>query len=133
MFRNEARGLKSLIYLNPYVHSLSTPSQLWLSASSSPFDTSKAVVVARIISGRYRCENLRAHWSNDTRYCQASSCRDVVGDIEHLLINCPALEKIRDKMYEFWKTKSETCFPELYDILINIKTYSPTYLVHFLV
>ena len=133
IFRFEARSLKSLAYLNPYVHSLSAPSQIWLSASSSPFETAKAVVVARIISGRYLCENLRAHWLNDKGYCQASSCGDVVGDIGHILIHCPALDAMRDKMYILWKTKTENCLPELYDILLRVKTFSPSYLVHFLV
>ena len=101
--------------------------------NSNPFETSKAVVVARMISRRYRCESLRAHWSNDQGYCQETTCSNIKGDIEHILVNCPALDAVRTKMCMFWKSKTEHCFPELNDILNRVKICSPTYMVHFLV
>ena len=125
-------ALKSLSYFNPYVHSLSSPSKIWLSARNSPFESAKAVIVARMISGRYRCEALSTYWSSSNGYCLIPSCSYVRGDIEHLLLRCPALNDIREKMLKMWKSKTETQYPSLYDIMSRIMVSTPSYMVHFL-
>ena len=61
--RGEAQHLDSLIFFNPKYMSLSTPHPIWTTAGS-PFEVSKAVVSARMLSGRYRTDRLARHWSN---------------------------------------------------------------------
>ena len=132
VLRQEALALKSLEYFNPFVHSLTTPSLIWLTAHNSPFECAKAVIVARMISGRYRCEALSSHWSNSKGYCLAPTCTNIRGDVEHLLLRCPALDSIREKMLNMWKSKTETQYPELYAIISQIMASSPSYMIHFL-
>ena len=132
ILRSEAAAMRSLIYFNPHVHSLTTPSRIWSSAKSTPLETTKAVVVARIVSGRYRCESFCRHWTNSNGYCLAPTCNNVVGDVEHLLISCPALNSVRIKMIKMWEDKTVNLFPELFTTILRIKTLSPPYKVQFL-
>ena len=64
--REDCTSLPSLAYFHPSFHSLSTPHPIWTSAGSSPYKIKKAVVKARMLSGRYRMECLRRHWSENT-------------------------------------------------------------------
>ena len=108
LFRAEAAGLDSLIYFNPLVHSLTVPSHIWSSAGSNPFECSKTMVVAKMISGRYRTEQLCRYWStNRSGHCLASTCQFVLGDLEHLLVHCPALQPTRSRLRNLWKVKAE--------------------------
>ena len=132
LLRQEALALKSLSYFNPFVHSLSSPSKTWLSARNSPFESAKAVIVARMISGRYRCEALSTHWSSSNGYCLAPSCSYVKGDIEHLLLLCPAVKDVRERMLKMWESKTKIQYPSLYDIMSRIMMSSPSYTVQFL-
>ena len=53
--------LPPLKYFHPAFMSLSAPHPMWSSARS-PFEVRKAVVVARMMSGRYRTDHLTRHW-----------------------------------------------------------------------
>ena len=105
---------------------------IWRTAHNSPFESAKAVIVARMASGRYRCEALTSYWSTTKGYCLAPSCTNKRGDIEHLLLRCPALDGIRQKMMQMWKEKTETQYPDLYAVISQILVSSPSYMVHFL-
>ena len=75
--REEAAQLDSLSYFNPLYMSLSTPHPLWLTTTSNPYEINKAVVQARMLSGRYRSEGLCRFWSaNPNGYCLLQSCSD---------------------------------------------------------
>ena len=63
--RSDALNLPSLKYFHPHYYSLSSPHPLWTTAGSSPYEVKKAVVQARMLSGRYRTEMLRRHWSEN--------------------------------------------------------------------
>ena len=53
---SECLHLESLAYFDPLKCSLQTPHPIWTSAASSSYECNKAVVVARMVSGRYRTE-----------------------------------------------------------------------------
>ena len=106
--RGEASFLreKSLKYFDPKFMSLSTTHPLFTTCGSSPYETKKAVIQARYLSGRARVESLTKHWdmSNKEGICPLCSLvYPTVGTIEHFLLSggCPALVEARLSMLAF--------------------------------
>ena len=101
--RNDSLDLPSLQFFHPNFLSLSSPHPLWTTAGSSPYEVKKAVVQARMLSGRYRTERLRRHWSSNSEgYCLLPSCHQQFDDLTHILLACPALQEARDRMEQLW-------------------------------
>ena len=102
--RAQVEFLPSLKYFQPAFMSLSSPHPMWASARS-PFEVRKAVVVARMLSGRYRTDRLARHWSasNPSGVCQLPGCSgQTLGTLEHILIYCPALQTARSGAIKNW-------------------------------
>ena len=58
-------------------------------------------------SMRYRTESLARFWTdNHNGFCLANTCDQVVGDLEHLLLHCPALQIARSNLEQMWLAKS---------------------------
>ena len=94
----EASKLPSLFYFHPEVMSLSSPHPMWISAGSNPFEISKAVIQARMLSGRYPSDYLARHWTKNKRgNCLLPLCEgnNVPGTLEHALLYCPSLAQCR--------------------------------------
>ena len=105
--RSEASSLDSLKYFDSSFLSLQFPHPLWSSCGANPFEVSKAVIQARMLSGRYRSDHLARHWtSNKMGYCQLPQCigKNSPGTLEHILVSCPSLSKCRQKMSDLWNT-----------------------------
>ena len=88
--RANVLNLTSTPFFNPKYMSLRYPHPLWLSAGSNPFECRKAVIAARMLSGRYPTDRLCRHWSqNKDGYCQLPACAPTKspGSLEHLLLN----------------------------------------------
>ena len=107
-FRAEAAFLResSLKYFDPNFMSLSRTHPLFTTCGSSPYETKKAVIQARYLSGRARVESLTKHWdmSNKEGICPLCSIvTPTVGTIEHFLLSggCPALVEARLSMLAF--------------------------------
>ena len=102
-FRGEAEHLDSLQFFNPSYMSLSSPHPLWTSAGS-PFEVRKAVVTARMLSGRYRTDSLMRHWSssNPSGLCRLPGCENQLGTLTHILLHCPALAAARANCISHW-------------------------------
>ena len=104
-FRLESEELSSLRYFHPQCMTLSSPHHLWLAASSSPYEVSKAIVQAKMLSGRYRTELLCRHWSSTNKqgWCQTPDCQgaQVQEDLEHILAFCPSLDHTRKNLKHF--------------------------------
>ena len=101
--RAEASLLPSLYFFNASFMSLSNPHPIWLHARS-PFEVGKAVIVARMISGRYKTDRLSRHWASDNPdgLCCLPGCMNQEGNLLHILLHCPALADTRAKMISFW-------------------------------
>ena len=71
--------------------------KIWTACGSNPFEINKAVVQARMLSGRYITDKLSRHWNqNKLGLCTIPGCSgDEVGSLEHYLLNCPALSSAR--------------------------------------
>ena len=111
--RNEAETKTSLKYFKPQYMSLVNPHPLWTTSGNNPFEVNKSVVVARLLSGRYRCDWLARHWSktNPLGYCLLCPGDDVNGTIEHMMISCPALELKRSELLQYWWTQTDDNIP----------------------
>ena len=101
LLQQEASKLPSLEYFHPQVMSLSHPHPLWTTAGSNPFEISKAVIQARMLSGRYPSDYLARHWTkNKNGYCLLPHCsgRETPGTLEHILLYCSSLAECRQKV-----------------------------------
>ena len=86
-----------------------------------------------MISGRYRSESLCRHWSatNKLGHCLASTCTEVVGDLEHILVVCPALEHVRQRLKKMWLERSSQS-PALNEMIKMVFISSPPVQVQFI-
>ena len=102
--RAQVEFLPSMKYFKPAYMSLSSPHPMWACARS-PFEVRKAVIVGRMLSGRYRTDPLARHWStsNQAGVCQLPDCPgQEPGTLEHILLYCPALEIARSGVIKLW-------------------------------
>ena len=86
--------------------SLSSTHPIFTSCAGSPYQTKKAVVQARYLSGRGRVEALTKHWDFSNKEGNCPLCAllsPTLGTIEHLLLSggCPALVDARLSMLSF--------------------------------
>ena len=120
LLRTEAKSLKKLQYFKPELYSLTKPHYIWVSAASNPYECSKSTVLARMVSGRYRTETLCRYWSdNKGGYCRAPTCYQTPGTLEHLLIICPALDIVRERLYTMWLENS-VMYPALHSNIRDV-------------
>ena len=101
--RAEAIPLPSLHFFNSNFMSLAKIHPMWSTAGCSPAKVAMATIQAQMVSGRYRTEYLCRHWSkNKAGVCLLSEgCKTVLDDLHHILLFCPALQPIRDKLVNF--------------------------------
>ena len=123
--KDEATKLPSLQYFMASRCSLTQPHNIWLAAASNSFEIRKATVLARMASGRFRSEYLARHWSSNKQgYCLAPTCTAVVGDLQHLLIQCPALNDVRERMWNMF-LQTSVMYPALLTFLTQLDKSSP--------
>ena len=100
--REEAAPLTSLVYFKPCYMSLSKPHAIWTTARENPYEVAKAVIQARMLSGRYRTKLLTSNWSNTQDvYCPAPQCNEVES-LQHILLDCPAYANTRMNVVKKW-------------------------------
>ena len=128
----EAFQKHSLRYFNPTTYDLTRPHPLWAAAGSSAYEVNKATVLARMLSGRYRTESLCRFWSDNRQgYCMADTCLETVGDLEHLLLHCPALQGVRDNLLQMWLSKA-AIIPDLLAFVGRVLMATPTMKMAFI-
>ena len=88
-----------------------------------------------MISGRYRSDDLCKHWSptNKQGHCVAPPCQGagVVGDLEHILVECPALNDTRDRLKQLWLERSRQS-PAFYQMIRKVLASPPSLQVQFI-
>ena len=120
LLRVEASPLGSLKYFKPELYSLTKAHYIWTSAASNPFECSKSTVLAKMVSGRFRTEMLSRHWSaNKAGYCRAPSCQKMPGTLEHLLVVCPDLDPVRERLFTMWLERT-VMFPALHSTIRDV-------------
>ena len=105
--RAKASQMLSLVFFKTNFMSLSTPHPLWLTSTQNPYEINKAVVQARLLSGRYRTESICRFWSNNPNgFCLLTACSEhqTKEDVTHMLITCPSLSATRSRLRTFLKS-----------------------------
>ena len=132
-FKDEASRLPSLHLFVASRCSLSNPHNIWTSASDNSFECRKATILARMASGRFRSEYLTRHWSRNRQgYCLSETCEMTVGDLEHLLLHCPALAVVRERMWRMFFDHSVQ-FPALFHFLLRLERSMPEVKMQFFI
>ena len=83
--------------------------------------------------GRYCTEYLSRYWtpSNREGHCLATTCKGVVGDLEHILIVYPAYHAVRNRLKDMWLAKTVN-FASLNQLIKQILSSSPEIQVQFI-
>ena len=117
----------SLKYFKPEFLSLKSPHPLWNLCPSNQFELNKTLVVAKLLSGRYYTDWHCRHWSQDNKmgFCVLCPGRDIPGTLEHMLVECGALQDKRDLIFTYWKNQAEDS-PPLLNLLNTLMTNSTT-------
>ena len=89
--------------------SLIKPHPLWTTAQSNPFEINKSIVVAELLSGRYRSDWLCGHWSktNPSGHCPLCPGLMIPGTVEHMLVSCQGLADKREDLILYWNQQTE--------------------------
>ena len=129
-----AEALPSLAHLRLTHMSLSRPSPLLTSCSSSQYEVQKATVQLRMASGRYRTCWLRRYWSGDpSGHCQVPGCTaETPGTLVHLATGqCQGLTDASGGAALSW---AEFCSsrPHLLPVLESVSNSNPEVFLAFL-
>ena len=128
----EAFNLDSLRFFDFGSASLSQAHPIWTGSVGNSYECCKSTVLARMVSGRYRCETMCRFWStNKQGFCQAPTCHEVPGDLEHLLTSCPSLEHTRHQLHSLWCRKTAHLQP-LHFLILQILGSKSTIQVKFI-
>ena len=128
----ESLSLQSLKYFDPLKCSLLSPHPMWTSSAHSSYESNKTKILARMVSGRYRTEMLCRFWSpTNTGHCLAQTCHQVEEDLEHLLIKCPALQPVRQRLQNLWTIKASQ-LPELHTLILKVLSSPPDQQLRFI-
>ena len=125
----ESSTLKSLHNFKPQCMSLVQPHLLWVTCGSNPFEIHKAVIQARMLSGRYVTDELRRHWTtNQAGACTLPSCTGH----RHLLLLCPSLNETRNNMVNLARRAAATnnLLAEVFNFALSCS--DPSVLMQFL-
>ena len=126
--RKLALPLTSLRYFHPNFMSLLKPHPLWTTCGSNSFEVSKAIIQAKLLSGRYRTDSLLHHFGVlDILKC--SLCHEECdGSLEHLLVQCKSLSDC----YETQMNMIRNLSPNSRKIVENAKSESVVFFVQLL-
>ena len=86
LLREQAFILTSAPYFKPAYMSLTRPHPIWTTCGSNPFESHKASIASRMLSGRYLTDKLQRHWTmNKTGVCLLPTCSPPAeGSLEHI-------------------------------------------------
>ena len=121
--RLDAANLPSLKYLKTGFLGLTRCHPLFLTCGSSPWEVEKATTQARLLSGRYRLEELTCHWVpwNRGGMCSLPDCWGTTsahrGTVEAFLLTCSSLSSTRLSLAT-WNTSFLQINPQLECLVI---------------
>ena len=103
--KTEASTLPSVSHMRVSHMPLTVTSPLVTSCHGNPHEVRKAAIQLRMLSGRYRTDWLRRHWSGDsTGFCRVPGCSgSTLGTLSHLATgDCPGLALVTQEASTHW-------------------------------
>ena len=98
----------SLCYFKPEFMSLLKPHPIWTTCGANSYETNKGCIQAKYLSGRFRTDKLLSHFSSkNSLHCQLHPEQPVVGDLQHHLVLCPALQLL----FDYWDSLTSSSEP----------------------
>ena len=114
LLRAEASPMFSLTNFCPKFMSLQRPHPIWTTVGSNPYEVTKAIQQARLLSSRYCTEALASHWSNNPGgYCLAPDCSNILETMKHILLECPAYSENRKRLKTMWYSSGDRVIDSL--------------------
>ena len=112
--------------------SLRQPHPLWTTCQNNTFEVNKSIAVARLLSGRYRSDWHCRHWSqtNKEGFCLLCPGKNLRGNIEHLIVDCTALDDKRNLLFKFWSQQAKDS-PHLQHLVSTMRASPPNKFVQF--
>ena len=98
-------------------------------AGSHPHEVHKAVIQAKMLSGRHNTAARTSHWTNRSWHCQAPCCFQVDETLEHILVFCPYYTGTRQKLVKLWLSSND---PNVKLLALSVLAEPPEDLVGFL-
>ena len=133
--RREAGEMKSLTNFMPAYMSILTPHPLWKTAGNSSYKITMATIQAKMLSGRYRTGALTRYWKSSSQegFCTLSpACAYAIDDLNHILVDCPALTYAREWLTDF-TVKFSTHLPfNVQNVLLRKSDISSPFFVTFM-
>ena len=106
--RCDTLSLSSLVFFKPAFYSLTRSHPILWTPGPNPYEVSKAIIQCKMLSGRYRTELLASHWSqNKSGFCLSCIGKDVIEDLNHILLCCPSYQPAREKVKLLWLACAE--------------------------
>ena len=128
--RDSAKDLTSLSYFHPEYMSLLRPHPLFSSCGENSFEVAKSLTVSRMISGRYRSDQLLSHFDkNEDQRCRL--CLTSTGNIEHLLLDCSALSDVRNTQLQSISNRTDFCQDSVF-LILNYREKSASAFIQLL-
>ena len=120
----------SMPYFHPEFHSILQPHPIFWTAGPNPYEVAKSIVQCRMLSGRYRTEQLAKHWSSNKHgFCLAPMCKFVHESLEHILLWCPSYQPVRERLKNLWLGSGN---PHVTHLVKSMLDGPPRHLVQFI-
>lgn len=114
--RNEAASLPSLTYFNPHFMSLTKPHPMWTTCANNSYEVCKAIIQAKMLSGRFRTEKFKSHHTDNKKGICLICTENEVETLEHLLLFCSSLDSTRHTLINNFNY----CIPSVKKFVIDI-------------
>lgn len=96
-WNEEKLSKSSLEYLEIKQNPLGNPHQIWKTVPNNPIEVKKAEVKSKLISKTYTLQSDRAKFSRNTESGICLCCRKNEENTTHFLLDCEALDSVREK------------------------------------
>ena len=110
MFRVEIKSLSLLQHFRIEFMSLVKPHPVWTTCENNPFEVNKAIIMATMMSGRYKTDYLSRHWNPENPLGLCMHCGNIsrkTGTLFHYFVECEHFQEMRERIYQAWETRLE--------------------------
>ena len=130
-FKTDAANLRSLKYFKFDKIGIRSVHPIFATCGTNPYEIEKAVVQSRLLSGMYKFERRKRHFTNTNNpdgICSLHLCQEEdsrhFGDIESFFLGCPSLGKARQEFATFLNNYLVS-YPDIADLIQDCISSDP--------